>query len=70
MTPEDFKIFMRGLDSIGPQPALRWYAESDGDPHMKTYYATNNYCALRIDCASMKEAREVAKAQNSLIAHI
>lgn len=52
-----------GWIGANPTPA-RYYAESDGDPHTKTFYVCHSHRMDRIDCASMHEARQLARRLN------
>lgn len=47
------------------RPAPRYYAESDGEPHAKTFYVCHTHGRPRIDCKSMVEARNLADALNT-----
>jgi hypothetical protein len=47
------------------RPKHRWRAESDGDPHRKVFYVIDSFTLNRRDCASMKDARGLAKELNA-----
>jgi len=64
MTPEDYKLFMDGLDSIGAPPAPRYYPESGGEAHARTYYVKHSRTVERIECATRKEASDTAARLN------
>jgi hypothetical protein len=42
----------------------RYYAESDGDEHARTYYVSHTWGRERIDCVSMASARKLAAELN------
>lgn len=66
MTSADYAIFMRGLDLIRQPPAPRWYWESDGDRHARTFYVCHTQKLFaRVDCESKEEARETAWILNA-----
>ena len=43
----------------------RWYWESDGEPHARTFYVVHTFKHERHDCASKKEAKTLADKLNS-----
>ncbi len=54
-----------GIAAIGAERRKpRYYAESDGDEHRRTFYVLHTCRLTRINCASMKEARELAAQLN------
>ncbi len=54
-----------GIAAIGTERRTpRYYAESDGDEHRRTFYVLHTCRSTRIDCTSMKEARELAQQLN------
>jgi len=55
---------MAGLDSIGPQPAPNYYAESDGDANARTHYVKHSRTFERIECSTRREAEETAARLN------
>lgn len=66
MTTADFETFMRILDTIKPPPPARWYWESDGDRHARTFYVCHTQKLFaRVDCETKDEARETAWILNA-----
>ena len=57
-----YKAILAALSEPLPEP--RWYWESDGDPHMRTFYVVHTRRLHRIDCGSKKSARELAVKLN------
>ena len=74
MTQADYLIFSRGLDAIlaQPVPPARFYAESDGGycgslaDMPRTFYVCYTRNFERIDCESMREAKELAASLNEV----
>lgn len=56
------------IAAIGTYPANElYYFESDGEPHAKTHYVVHDTKRFRQDCASRKEAKELAQTLNQQI---
>lgn len=49
--------------------ASRYFPESDGDSHCKTYYVKNTTSLFRQDCASWSEAKKLAEKLNKELSH-
>lgn len=72
MSTADADSITRAIASIGnAQTAARYYAESDGGycgseaDCPRTFYVCHTHGRARIDCTSMKEAREMAAKLNT-----
>lgn len=57
-----YRVILAALSTPLPEP--RWYWESDGDPHRKTFYVVHTRKIHRIDCGSRMEAKELARRLN------